>query len=81
MTTKKKRSFGGAAFGRSSPSVEPGDKAPKILNLPLSFDEALYLQQALQDACSHMNQYRRDSKPKVVLSVKLTSKRIDVCRP
>ena len=77
----KKRSFGGARYERSSPQVDPGDEAPKILNLPLSFDEALYLQQAINDACSYLNKFRRDQKEQVVVSVKLTTKRIDIVKP
>lgn len=59
---KTKSSFGTARIDHFSPQIKPGDPTPKVLNVVLSFEEALKLHLGLLQALGKLNSYNRQGK-------------------
>jgi len=59
MSTQKTYSFGGCAIARISPAIPPD---PKILNVIVSFPEALKLRLALEECLRKLNKYNLSTK-------------------
>ena len=61
-TPKKTFTFGTCSFAKSSPDVEKIGASHKALNLFLSFEEALKLNLAIDEAVRRLNSYNRATR-------------------
>lgn len=59
---KKEYTFGTCAIGRVSPAREKLTASTKVLNLNLSFEEALKLNLAIDECCRKLNSYKKSTK-------------------
>jgi len=59
MPTQTKEGFGGCAIARYSPEKEKFSESPKIVNVIVSFEEALKLNLALDECLRQVNKYDR----------------------
>lgn len=57
----KKQTFGGCAFVRTSPLRKSFSPQTKILNVKVSFDQALLLRLALEQATQKLHRYKRST--------------------
>jgi hypothetical protein len=55
-------SFGGCEFGQTSPSISDLSGTTAMLNLTVSFEEALKLQLAIGECVRKLNSYKRSTK-------------------
>ena len=62
MPRKKEFSFGGCAIGAFSPAREKITSRTKIVNVVLSFEEALKLGLAIDECVRELNSYNRSTK-------------------
>lgn len=61
-TTTKQFSFGSSDFGKLSPKQESLSAGTKILNVTMSFEDALKLHLAVGECLSKLNSYNRSTK-------------------
>src|SRR5271157_2232924 len=54
-------SFGGCDFGRTSPSIEALSPNTQVLNVEISFEEALKLHLAIGECVRKLNSYKRST--------------------
>lgn len=54
-------SFGGCDFGRTSPSLEALSPNTQVLNVEISFEEALKLHLAIGECVRKLNSYKRST--------------------
>jgi len=54
-------SFGGCDFGRTSPSVEALSPNTQVLNVEITFEEALKLHLAIGECVRKLNSYKRST--------------------
>lgn len=54
-------SFGGCDFGRTSPSVEALSPNTPVLNVEITFEEALKLHLAIGECVRKLNSYKRST--------------------
>jgi hypothetical protein len=57
----KKFSFGISSFARTSPSLDALSPDTKVLNLEISFEEALKLNLAIDECVRRLNSYKRST--------------------
>lgn len=57
----KSFSFGGCNFGKLSPKLEAITPATKVLNLTISFEDALKLNLAIDECVRKLNSYKRST--------------------
>jgi hypothetical protein len=61
LTPKKKSSFGACTYARTSPKQDTLSPSTKVLNLFISFEEALKLSLALDECVRKLNSYNRST--------------------
>ena len=54
-------SFGGCNFGKLSPKLEKLDSSTKVVNITLSFEDALKLNLAVDECVRKLNSYKRST--------------------
>ena len=59
MSKEKTRSYGGCAIAKISPAILPN---PKIINVIVSFPEALKLKLAIEECLRRLNKYNLSTK-------------------
>jgi len=78
----KEFSFGGCSFGKLSPKLEAIDSTTKVVNITLSFEDALKLNLAVDECVRKLNSYKRSTvagrKSALNLAVHLDKGRITV---
>ena len=55
-------SFGGCDFGRTSPAIEALSPNTQVLNIEISFEEALKLELAIEECIRKLNSYKRNTR-------------------
>ena len=80
--TMKKSTFGTCAYAKTSPSQLTIPSAPKILNVIISFEDALKLNLGIDECIRHLNKYKkstaRGKKAALNISIHLDQERISV---
>jgi hypothetical protein len=75
-------SFGGCNFGKLSPKLEKLDSSTKVVNITLSFEDALKLNLAIDECVRRLNSYKRSTaagkRSALNLAVHLNKDRITV---
>ena len=57
----KSFSFGGCSFGKVSPKLDAITSATKVLNVTISFEDALKLNLAVDECIRKLNSYKRST--------------------
>jgi len=82
MDLKKTSTFGTCGFAKTSPPQGQFSGATKVLNVIVSFEEALKLNLALEECLRDLNSYKRSATEgknvALNLTIHLNSKRITV---
>ena len=79
-----KKSWGGCRFDRTAPTKQGLSSDTKILNVIITFSEALKLNLALQDCLLKLNNYKMNAiegkQAAVKLAILLDQKRVQIWR-
>jgi len=59
---KKTFSFGGCDFGKLSPKLDDMSPSTRVLNVTLSFEDALKLNLAIDECVRRLNSYNRSTR-------------------
>jgi hypothetical protein len=80
--TEKQFSFGGCDFTKTSPKLVDLSASTPILNVTISFEDALKLNLALEECLRKLNSYKRSTvagkKSAVNLAVHLNKNRVTI---
>ena len=75
-------SFGGCDFGRTSPQLNTLSPQTKMLNIEISFEEALKLHLAVEECIRRLNSYNRSTtagkRSALNIAIHLSKNRITV---
>lgn len=78
----RKKTFGACSYSKTSPPVGSLSPSTKILNLAISFEEALKLNVAIDECVRRLNSYNRARKAGkqsgLTLAIHLPSRRVTV---